>query len=665
MDWLLQDIMHKYGLTLQPKCCNSTMCYGKCKNKNTRTHRHEGESTLHQVEKINWPLVEAIKAIFESSSTRMNDVVGTDDEDGTATADNSMMTDDVAEYVDVGSDSIHVSFDAIDVEACRGDSNDDIIAIDVGMASEDDESGAPSSVLDNNFGTISETPHPPSLPKTPTSTLSVAATTKTLSLDAINVESCRGDSNGDMIANDVGSTTMAPEWTSTNATDAPVVHQPRGEQNSHPNINNGKTNQNRKKKASPKNQPAQSEALTWSLLLQHGKGGKREQALVAIKTRFNLALGGTRIDTNEGKELLELLRFRKELVSKGSAEGVSIPPQYATHYTQLEKLRKERDGITSSGDDAKDAKQKKNTLSQKISRSSKKEDARICKLAVQYIENGLSDNEEGTALAALLQEDYEKCKSKTTASRLKNASMCKRYGDKIREEAAAAQARLDEFEANSNKSLPGYSEKLDELAKEAEEWKSKTYASVAKRSRDKIREEAAAAQARLDEFEANSNKCLPGYSEKLDELAKEAEEWKSKTTASVAKRSRDKIREEAAAAQARLDEFEANSNKCLPGYSEKLDELAKEAEEWKSRTSASVAKRFRDNVVVYQDNTGTVIRRRDIFPSRLDLNNALASLTPVSGSSPSEHSRKKTRVYLDGYAKQKPCETAESMKKIR
>mmetsp|Transcript_13013 Transcript_13013/g.26377 ORF Transcript_13013/g.26377 Transcript_13013/m.26377 type:complete len:127 (+) Transcript_13013:184-564(+) len=50
-----------------------------------------------------------------------------DDEDGTATADNSMMTDDVAEYVGVGSDSIHVSFDAIDVESCRGDSNDELL----------------------------------------------------------------------------------------------------------------------------------------------------------------------------------------------------------------------------------------------------------------------------------------------------------------------------------------------------------------------------------------------------------------------------------------------------------------------------------------------------------------------------------------------------------
>eukprot|EP00985_Skeletonema_marinoi_P007575 scaffold3335_cov139-Skeletonema_marinoi.AAC.4 len=80
----------------------------------------------------------------ESSSTRMNDVVGTDDEDRTATADNSMMTDDIAEYVGVGSDSIHVSFDAIDVESCRGDSNDDMIANDVGMASDDNESGASS-----------------------------------------------------------------------------------------------------------------------------------------------------------------------------------------------------------------------------------------------------------------------------------------------------------------------------------------------------------------------------------------------------------------------------------------------------------------------------------------------------------------------------------------
>eukprot|EP00984_Skeletonema_dohrnii_P016969 scaffold7640_cov73-Skeletonema_dohrnii-CCMP3373.AAC.2 len=69
----------------------------------------------------------------------------------------------------------NLSLDAIDVEACRGDSNDDIITNDVGMASEDDESGA-SSVLDNNFGTISETPHPSSLQRTPI-TLSVAATT--------------------------------------------------------------------------------------------------------------------------------------------------------------------------------------------------------------------------------------------------------------------------------------------------------------------------------------------------------------------------------------------------------------------------------------------------------------------------------------------------------
>eukprot|EP00985_Skeletonema_marinoi_P027953 scaffold23602_cov77-Skeletonema_marinoi.AAC.1 len=213
MDWLFQDIMHKYGLTLQPKCCNSTMCYGKCKNKNTRTH--EGESTMHLVEKINWPLVEAIKAI-----SRMNDVVGTDDEDGTATADNSMMTDDVAEYVGVGSHSIHVSFDAIDVESCRGDSNDDIIANDVGMASDDDESGV-SSVLDNNFGTISETPpHPSSLPRTPTSTLSVAATTTTLSLDAMDIEACRGDSNDDIIVNDVG---MASEDDESGASSVPTL----------------------------------------------------------------------------------------------------------------------------------------------------------------------------------------------------------------------------------------------------------------------------------------------------------------------------------------------------------------------------------------------------------------------------------------------------------
>mmetsp|Transcript_13008 Transcript_13008/g.26354 ORF Transcript_13008/g.26354 Transcript_13008/m.26354 type:complete len:659 (+) Transcript_13008:71-2047(+) len=167
---------------------------------------------MHLVEKINWPLVEAIKA--------MNDVVGTDDEDGTATADNSMMTDDVAEYVGVGSDSIHVSFDAIDVESCRGDSNDDMIANDVGMASDDDESGV-SSVLDNNFGTISETPpHPSSLPRTPTSTLSVAATTTTLSLDAMDVEAYRGDSNDDIIVNDVG---MASEDDESGASSVPTL----------------------------------------------------------------------------------------------------------------------------------------------------------------------------------------------------------------------------------------------------------------------------------------------------------------------------------------------------------------------------------------------------------------------------------------------------------
>eukprot|EP00984_Skeletonema_dohrnii_P020105 scaffold9720_cov122-Skeletonema_dohrnii-CCMP3373.AAC.1 len=225
MDWLLHDIMNKYGLTLQPQCC----C-GKCECKST----DERISTIL----LRDSFMRAFKQILESTSTPIDDV----DKEGTS--NNGMGTTDVdeeerivdyysssndmdaefsfADDVGVGSDNPnHISFDVMDdgvdamfVEPCGGDTNDKF-ANNVGMASEDNESGAGASSVasapttatlynaltmdaepcgsesnddtDYNVGTISDTP------------------TKTnLSLDAIDVEACRGDSNDDIIANDVG-----------------------------------------------------------------------------------------------------------------------------------------------------------------------------------------------------------------------------------------------------------------------------------------------------------------------------------------------------------------------------------------------------------------------------------------------------------------------------
>eukprot|EP00985_Skeletonema_marinoi_P013167 scaffold6495_cov155-Skeletonema_marinoi.AAC.13 len=213
MDWLLHDIMDKYGLTLQPKC----YC-GKCECKSTE----ERISTIHDLKES---FMRAFKMILESASTPIDDV----DKEGTS--DNGMGTTGVdeeerivdysssndmdaefsfAEDMVVGSDNPnHISFDvmddgvdATDVEPSVGDTNDKI-ANNVGMASEDNESGAGASSVasapttatlcnaltmdaepcggesnddtDYNVGMISETLSPLSLPRT----LSVATKTTT------------------------------------------------------------------------------------------------------------------------------------------------------------------------------------------------------------------------------------------------------------------------------------------------------------------------------------------------------------------------------------------------------------------------------------------------------------------------------------------------------
>jgi len=207
MDWLLHDIMDKYGLTLQPKC----YC-GKCECKSTE----ERISTIHDLKES---FMRAFKMILESASTPIDDVdkegtsdngmgtTGVDEEERIVdySSSNDMDADDTDYNVGMISDTptkTNLSLDAMDVEGCRGDSNDDIIANDVGMASDDDESGAssvptlsttttdpncnaltnaepcggePNDAIDNNVGTISETLSPLSLPRT----LSVATKTTT------------------------------------------------------------------------------------------------------------------------------------------------------------------------------------------------------------------------------------------------------------------------------------------------------------------------------------------------------------------------------------------------------------------------------------------------------------------------------------------------------
>ena len=154
MDWLLHDIMDKYGLTLQPQCC----C-GKCECKST----DERISTIL----LRDSFMRAFKKILESTSTPIDDV----DKEGTS--NNGMGTTDVdeeerivdysssndmdaevsfAEDMGVGSvNPNHISFDVMDdgvdvmdVEPCGGDTNDKI-ANNVGMASEDNESGPGAS----------------------------------------------------------------------------------------------------------------------------------------------------------------------------------------------------------------------------------------------------------------------------------------------------------------------------------------------------------------------------------------------------------------------------------------------------------------------------------------------------------------------------------------
>eukprot|EP00985_Skeletonema_marinoi_P015009 scaffold7655_cov74-Skeletonema_marinoi.AAC.1 len=227
--------MDKYGLTLQPKC----YC-GKCECKSTE----ERISTIHDLKES---FMRAFKMILESASTPIDDV----DKEGTS--DNGMGTTGVdeeerivdyssskdmdaefsfAEDMGVGSDNPnHISFDvmddgvdATDVEPSVGDTNADDIDNNVGMASEDNKSGAGASSVasapttatlcnaltmdaepcggesnddtDYNVGMISDTP------------------TKTnLSLDAMDVdaEPCGGEPN-DAIDNNVGtiSETLSP-----------------------------------------------------------------------------------------------------------------------------------------------------------------------------------------------------------------------------------------------------------------------------------------------------------------------------------------------------------------------------------------------------------------------------------------------------------------------
>eukprot|EP00985_Skeletonema_marinoi_P008078 scaffold3592_cov139-Skeletonema_marinoi.AAC.10 len=165
MDWLLHDIMDKYGLTLQPKC----YC-GKCECKSTE----ERISTIHDLKES---FMRAFKMILESASTP---------------------------DMGVGSDNPnHISFDvmddgvdATDVEPSVGDTNDKI-ANNVGMASEDNESGAGAS----------------SVASAPTT----ATLCNALTMDA---EPCRGDSNDDIIANDVG---MASDDDESGASSVPTL----------------------------------------------------------------------------------------------------------------------------------------------------------------------------------------------------------------------------------------------------------------------------------------------------------------------------------------------------------------------------------------------------------------------------------------------------------